>query len=86
MRPRMPIAGQLIEPGRTNVTHNGDWDTTLVRIGHFLWKQHKLNPFDSPLRTALEDVWRVKREYRAPMIAARAAAREQRAQVLKRRA
>ena len=48
-------------------THSGDWDTLLVRIGHYLWKWHKQDERNQSLVNALEDVWRVKREYRKPI-------------------
>jgi hypothetical protein len=70
---RMPIRGHFIVPGRAIITHYGEWDTLLVRIGHRLWKWHKQEPADTSLVAALEDIWRVKREYRAPLVRNRAA-------------
>ena len=56
---------------RPFVTHNGDWDTLLVRIGHHLWKWHKQNRQDKALISALESVWKAKAEFRKPIQASR---------------
>jgi hypothetical protein len=65
----MAVKGQLTERSEPFVTHGEDWDTLLVRVGQHLWKWRKENLY-YPLETldlALEDVWRVKREYRKPI-------------------
>ena len=53
------------------ITHKGDWDTLLVRVGHHLWAWHKKDEQNKELMDALEDLWRVKREFRMPLAAQR---------------
>lgn len=63
-------------------THKGDWDTLLVRVGHWLWKWRKQahkNHQHSEVRVldkALEDVWEAKRAYRQPIRAKEQAVRQ----------
>jgi hypothetical protein len=53
------------------ITHWGNWDTLLVRIGQHLWKWHKRDRANKAFAAALEDVWAAKREFRRPMRAKR---------------
>lgn len=53
------------------ITHCGNWDTLLVRVGQHLWKWHKQDRANKAFAVALEDVWAAKREFRRPMRAKR---------------
>jgi len=53
------------------VTHSGDWDTLLVRIGHHLWKWHKQDPQNKAIENALLAAWYAKKEFRKPLQASR---------------
>ena len=48
------------------VTHNGDWDTLLVRIGHYLWRNWKKTN-DKLYLEAFLCVAACKEAYRAPI-------------------
>lgn len=73
MTPRPAINPPTTVMGAYFITHMDDWDTLLVRIGHHLWKwrkyaiKHRALAELEVLDMALEDVWRVKREYRKPI-------------------
>jgi len=61
------------------VTHRDNLDTLLVRIGHHLWHAYKEAQRNQQLAEqmrcldACADLWRVKREYRAPRAVTRQA-------------
>ncbi len=68
MKTRMAIVDGFAGRREAFVTHNGDWDTLLVRVGHYLWRKWK-ETNDLVYIQAVEDIWEAKRAYRAPVLA-----------------
>jgi len=62
----MAKSAGLTTKSRAFVTHNGDWDTLLVRVGHHLWYNWKKTK-DKSYFDACVSVWAAKEAYRAPI-------------------